>query len=75
MLAHNDTRNFTDEIYDETVTAFFVASLLVLFFNVGIPNELKGCLFFIQVSNNYCSVFTDATTFSLLIVKGCGICL
>ena len=29
--------------------AFFVASLLVLFFNIGIPNELKGCLFFIQV--------------------------
>ena len=32
-----------------SVIAFFVASLLVLFFNVGIPNELKGCLFFIQV--------------------------
>ena len=30
--------------------AFFVASILVLFFNVGIPNELKGCLFFIQVN-------------------------
>ena len=33
----------------ETVVVFFVASLLVLFFNVGIPNELKGCLFFVQV--------------------------
>ena len=32
-----------------TDVAFFVASLLVLFFNIGIPNELKGCLFFIQV--------------------------
>ena len=32
-----------------SVISFFVASLLVLFFNVGIPNELKGCLFFIQV--------------------------
>lgn len=36
----------------KTVIAFFVASLLVLFYNVGIPNELKGCLFFIQVQHH-----------------------
>ena len=31
--------------------AFFITSLFILFFNIGIPNELKGCLFFIQVNN------------------------
>ena len=39
----------------KTVIAFFVASLLVLFYNVGIPNELKGCLFFIQVQHHHSS--------------------
>ena len=40
---------FLLKLMTETVIVFIVASLLVLFFNVGIPNELKGCLFFIQV--------------------------
>ena len=41
--------NYSNYKENYTDVAFFVASLLVLFFNIGIPNELKGCLFFIQV--------------------------
>ena len=42
--------NIVNTVFCTTAIAFFAASLLVLFFNIGIPNELKGCLFFIQVS-------------------------
>lgn len=31
------------------VTLFVVVSVLVLLFNIGVPNDLKGCLFFVQV--------------------------
>lgn len=33
-----------------TVVGFIITSLLVLYFNIGVPNELRGCLFFVQVS-------------------------
>lgn len=54
-------------VHTHAVIAFFVASLLVLLFNVGIPNELKGCLFFVQVSGmntmhvlSYCLALNQA---------------
>ena len=33
-----------------SVILFVVGCVLVLIFNIGIPNELRGCLFFVQVS-------------------------
>ncbi len=55
----------------DSVIAFFVASLLVLFFNVGIPSELKGCLFFIQVSMaSHCSPTNQCVHFFPLQVVG-----
>ena len=38
------------------VTAFVIASFLVLVFNIGVPNDLKGCFFFVQV----CSIVSFA---------------
>ena len=40
---------------------FFVISLLVLFFNVRVPNELKGFLFFVQVSLIVTLEYTEVT--------------
>lgn len=63
----------------DSVIAFFVASLLVLFFNVGIPNELKGCLFFIQVHMACITIPFNQSMhdigFFFFVLTGCWVCL
>ena len=58
-----------------TVVAFIITSLLVLYFNIGVPNELRGCLFFVQVSVNTCvhlrAVHITFTSFSILLYYAC----
>ena len=41
------------------VVAFIITSLLVLYFNIGVPNELRGCLFFIQVRETHTTLTKD----------------
>lgn len=55
-------------IHIHSVILFVVTCALILIFNIGIPSELRGCFFFIQVAMLISNTLAYVTTFTFKVV-------